>query len=188
MLIGYARVSTMDQTLQLQLDAFNKAGVERVYSEKISGKSKDRPQLTEMFKILRAGDKIVVYKLDRLGRSLKDLISIIEELNTLNVDLQILEGLPIDTSNASGKLMFQIIAAFAEYEKDLISERTKAGLASARARGKIGGRRPINKDHIDFAISLHRDREKNYSISEIIQKSGISRTTFYRYLKIRENI
>lgn len=180
MIFGYARVSTQEQDLKLQLDALNKAGVEEIFQEKVSGKNKERPELKKMIDILRKGDKVVIYKLDRLGRSLRDLIAIMEEFQSKGVDLQILQGLQLDTSNATGKLMFQIIGAFSEYERELIRERTMAGLESARARGKQGGRPKKNSDKVDLALKMYQD--KRYSIPEILDATGLSKTTLYRYI------
>lgn len=141
MLIGYARVSTKDQNLDMQLDALSKHGCERIYQEKQSGKSaNDRSQLQAMLDAVRQGDTVVVYKLDRLGRSTKDLIEIVNTLQDKGVGFISLNE-KIDTTGAMGKLVFQIFAALAEFERNVISERTKAGLEAAKARGRLGGRR-----------------------------------------------
>ena len=136
--VGYARVSTRDQDLSLQLDALEKAGCEKVFQEKLSGTDSGRPELRAMMSQLRKNDVIVVWKLDRLARSLKDLVSLVNEMNEKGVELNSLHD-HIDTSTAQGKFTFHLFAAMAEFERDIISERTKAGLAAARARGRTGG-------------------------------------------------
>ena len=138
--IGYARVSTSDQNNSLQIDALEKAGCERIYQEKYSGSSRERPELSKCLDTLRKGDTLTVWRLDRLGRSLKDLVAIISDLEAKGVGFRSLTE-AIDTTTAGGKLVFHIFAALAEFERMLIQERTKAGLAAARARGRKGGRR-----------------------------------------------
>jgi len=140
MRIGYARVSTQDQRSELQLDALAAAGCEQVFHEKMSGKDKDRPELETCLKVVRQGDTLIVWRLDRLGRSLKDLVEIVHELQDRGIGLQSLTE-NIDTTNAGGKLIFHVFAALAEFERNLIRERTVAGLAAARARGRKGGRK-----------------------------------------------
>ena len=140
MRIGYARVSTQDQHPELQLDALAAAGCEQIFQEKVSGKDKDRPELGICLKVLRTGDTLIVWRLDRLGRSLKDLVEIVHTLEARGVSFQSLTE-SIDTSNAGGKLVFHVFAALAEFERNLIRERTIAGLTAARARGRMGGRR-----------------------------------------------
>ncbi len=140
MRIGYARVSTQDQHPELQLDALTAVGCEQIFQEKVSGKDKDRPELGICLKVLRTGDTLIVWRLDRLGRSLKDLVEIVHTLEARGVSFQSLTE-SIDTSNAGGKLVFHVFAALAEFERNLIRERTIAGLTAARARGRMGGRR-----------------------------------------------
>ena len=140
MKIGYARVSTYEQNLDLQIDDLKKNGCEKIYEEKVSGSKADRPILQDMLKNLRNGDILVVWKLDRLGRSLKDLLEIVSGLQNRGVELVSLKE-SIDTTSSTGKLIFSIFGALAEYEKDIIRERTMAGLNSARARGIVGGRK-----------------------------------------------
>ena len=161
MKIGYARVSTKDQSLNLQKDALEKAGCRKIYSEQISGTKTDRANLDEMIEHVRQGDIIVVWKLDRLGRSLRDLINLISKFQDLGVGFKSLQD-NIDTTTPTGKLTFHLFAALAEFERDIISERTKAGLASARARGRRGGRpKELSKKALDkarLAESLYRTR------------------------------
>lgn len=179
-LIGYARVSVVTQRLDLQIDALNQHGVERIFSEKMTGTRSDRPQLQEMLKFLREGDTVVVWKLDRIGRSMRDLINIVTNLQEKGVHFVSLKE-NIDTSSATGKLIFGIFASLAEFERDLISERTRAGLDAAKARGRKGGRPGVDEEKIALAVKMHES--KQYSIPEILRATGISRTTLYRYLK-----
>jgi DNA invertase Pin-like site-specific DNA recombinase len=151
MKVGYARVSTKDQTLDLQLDALKKAGCSKIYTETVSGARADRPELAKLMDALRTGDVLVIWKLDRLGRSLKNLIDIVNDLLQRKVGLKSL-GDPIDTTTSQGRLTFNIFASLAEFERDLIRERTNAGLTAARARGaperpseRIGGKRRTDR-------------------------------------------
>lgn len=179
MIFGYARVSTQDQNLELQLDALNKYGCERIFQEKITGTRKDRPELDEMMKLLRNGDKIVIYKLDRIGRSTKHLIELSELFEKMGVELvSIMDNL--DTSTAMGRFYFRVMASLAELERDIISERTKAGLDAARSRGRNGGRPSANQKKVHLAIKMYKS--KDYSISQIVQATGISQATLYRKL------
>jgi len=185
MKIGYARVSTQDQNLDMQIDALKSVGCEIVFEEKISGKSKDRPELTKLFEKLRKGDTVVVWKLDRLGRSLKDLIDLITKMQQLDVSfLSIQDG--INTNTATGRFTFNIFASLAEFEREIISERTKAGLTSARARGRKGGRPSgYSKDTIRKikAVKTLYNAENSSSVQDIADSLQISRATCYRYLK-----
>jgi len=186
MKIGYARVSTKDQSLDLQEDALKKAGCKRIYSEQVSGKKTDRPKLSELIGQIREGDVVVVWKLDRLGRSLRDLVNLVSKFQDLGVGFQSLKD-NIDTTTPTGKLTFHLFAALAEFERDIISERTKAGLSAARARGRKGGRpKGLSKkaqDKARLAESLYKERER--SITEICNHLEISKPTLYRYLRGR---
>jgi DNA invertase Pin-like site-specific DNA recombinase len=182
MLIGYARVSTTDQTLALQQDALQKAGCTRIFTDTASGAQTERKGLNEALSYVRVGDTLVVWKLDRLGRSLKDLISRITELNNRNIGFKSLTE-SIDTTTSGGKLIFHIFGALAEFERDIIRERTNAGLEAARAKGKLGGRPPaLSPEKIKFARKLYAD--KNMSVAEICIMLGISRHTLRRYVKV----
>jgi len=177
--IGYARVSSDDQNLDLQRDALKLAGCERFYEEKESGGKADRAELARLFEALRPGDTLVVWRLDRLGRSLKHLIQTVEHLETLGVAFQSVTE-AIDTSSSGGKLVFHIFAALAEFERALIRERTQAGLRAARARGRQGGRpKLLGEEKRRMAQSLRDD--PGQSVSAICKTLGIARTTFYRY-------
>lgn len=186
MKIGYARVSTKDQTLDLQKDALRKAGCQKIFSEQISGAGKERPRLKELIEQLRQGDVIVVWKLDRLGRSLRDLVDMISKFQSIGVGFKSLQD-SIDTTTPSGKLTFHLFAALAEFERDIISTRTKAGLKAARSRGRHGGRpKGLSKKALDkarLAESLYKEKER--SISEICDHLDISKPTLYRYLRTR---
>lgn len=185
MKIGYARVSTQDQNLNMQTDALTNAGCEIIFEEKISGKSKDRPELTKLFEKLRKGDTVVVWKLDRLGRSLRDLIDLITKMQQMGVSfLSLQDG--INTNNATGRFTFNIFASLAEFEREIISERTRAGLNSARARGRKGGR-PSGYSNETIkkikAIKTLYDAADSPSVQDIADSFQISRATCYRYLQ-----
>src|SRR5215467_5465565 len=183
MLIGYARVSTNEQNLHLQRDALRKAGVtsKNIFTDKFTGTKAERPGLTEALSHLREGDTLVVWRLDRLGRSLPHLIETVAALQRQGVAFQsITEN--IDTSNATGKLVFHIFGALAEFERNLIKERTMAGLSAARARGRTGGRPPLEPSSSKVAAAKKLYRDKSNSIPEICKMLHISRATLYRYL------
>ena len=186
MKLGYARVSTPDQHFDLQLDALEQAGCEKIYKETISGGAKQRPQLKELLKTLRAGDVLVIWKLDRLGRSLKELVALVNELIEKKVGLQSLND-PIDTTTPQGRLSFNLFASLAEFERDLIRERTQAGLLAARARGRKGGRpkglSPEAEQTAYAAEALYR--EGQLGVQQIACKLGISKATLYTYLRVR---
>jgi DNA invertase Pin-like site-specific DNA recombinase len=179
MIIGYARVSTMDQNLNMQIDALNKYGCDRIYEEKITGTKKDRPQLAEMMTILRPGDKVVINKLDRISRSTKHLIDLSEYFEKRGVEFVSIHD-SIDTSTPMGRFFFRILASIAELERDIISERTKAGLSSARARGRSGGRPKAPVKNVELALKMYQS--KQYSLREIVEATRISQATIYRNL------
>jgi len=185
MKIGYARVSTLDQKLELQLDELKSFGCETIFKEKMSGKSKTRPELTKMVDQLRKGDVVVVWKLDRLGRSLKDLIELVSSFREKGVEFVSLKD-GIDTGTATGRFTFNIFASLAEFEREIIRERTMAGLEAARARGRKGGRpKGLSKEALAKATSakiLYKSGEK--TIKEIAEGLGISRATCYRYIEM----
>ena len=163
----------------MQVDALTQYGVEKIYKEKLTGTRKDRPQLEELFKFLRNGDKIVVYKLDRISRSTRHLIELSELFNDLGVDFVSIND-SIDTSTAMGKFFFRTMASIAELERDIISERTKSGLQTRKSRGRKGGRPSKKKDKVEMAIKMYKS--KDYTISQITEATGISKTSLYRYL------
>src|SRR3954464_12860470 len=181
MLVGYARVSTSDQTLDLQHDALTKAGCTKIFTDTASGAQTEREGLTEALSYVRTGDTLVVWKLDRLGRSLKDLITRITELQSRQIGFKSLTE-QIDTTTNGGKLIFHIFGALAEFERDIIRERTQAGLTAARARGKKGGRRPRLKP-VEIALVRKLYEDKQNSVEDICKSFKISRMTLWRYVK-----
>lgn len=187
MKIGYARVSTSDQNLELQLDALRKEGCEEIFQDKVSGVSKEKPGFDEMIKRLRKGDVVVIYKLDRLSRSLIDLVSTISKFDELGVGFKSLNDTHIDTTSPSGKFVFHLFSSLAEFERDLIRQRTQAGLKSARARGRIGGRpkglSPKAEETAIVCETLYR--EGKLSSNAIAKQLNVSKATLYKYLKHR---
>lgn len=180
MRIGYARVSTQQQNLELQQDALKAAGCDRVIIDVASGKGMQRSGLDQLRDVLRKGDVLVVWRLDRLGRSLKQLIELIPELEQSGIGFQSLQE-SIDTTTPGGKLVFHIFGALAEFERNLISERTRAGLAAARARGRKGGRpKALPRERRELAVQLYHG--KKHSIRQICELVGISRPTLYAYV------
>jgi len=178
--LGYARVSTPDQDLALQLDALEAAGCVRVFSETASGARSQRPQLERLFDQLREGDTLVVWRLDRLGRSLRHLVTLVEELDTRGVGFRALDQ-QIDTTTASGRLQIHLFAALAEFERELGRERTHAGLQAARARGRRGGRpRALSGDQVAVVRAMYDSRE--HTVTAIAGVLGVSRATIYREL------
>jgi DNA invertase Pin-like site-specific DNA recombinase len=175
MIIGYARVSTQDQNPELQLDALQRAGCEQVFSDKVTGVLRERPELTACLRTLRQGDTLVVWKLDRLARSVKDLVELIHDLDCRGVGFRSLTEM-IDTTSAGGRLIFHIFGALAEFERSLIRERTLAGLAAARARGRRGGRRAaMSKADIRKAAAMLSDPA--ITKAEVAKHFGVSRVT-----------
>ena len=182
MLIGYARVSTQDQTLDLQTDALKAAGCEKLFTDTTSGAKSERPGLQDAMNHLRAGDTLVVWRLDRLGRTLKHLIATITDLSDNGIGFKSLQE-NMDTTTSGGKLIFHIFGALAEFEREVIRERTNAGLQAARARGRRGGRPKIQtKDpkKIAFARKLYADQDM--TVHEICEQLHISKSTLYRYV------
>lgn len=181
MLIGYARISTDDQNLNSQRDSLNQAGCETIFEDTLSGSMIGRPALADALKFIRSGDTLVIWRLDRLSRTLKDLIETINLLKNRKIGLKSLQEY-IDTSSSSGKLVFHIFASLAEFEKNLIRDRTKAGLQAARARGRLGGRpKSLTNDKQKLALQLYND--KQHSIQQICEIMGITKPTLYRYIK-----
>jgi len=181
MLIGYARVSTDDQNLNLQRDALEKAGCDKIFTDQVSGTKAKRPGLEQALSHLRAGDTLVVWRLDRLGRSLRHLIDTITDLQERGIGFKSLTE-SIDTTTSGGRLVFNIFASLAEFEREIIRERTQAGLQAARARGRSGGRRKALTDkQVQQLKQLAAD--PNNSVEEMCKTFGISRMTYYRYVK-----
>lgn len=183
--VGYARVSSSDQNLDLQRDALLQAGCHRVFEDKVSGVKVDRPGLTEALAYLRPGDTLVVWRLDRLGRSLPHLIATVQDLADRGISFMSLQE-AIDTSTPGGNLVFQIFGALAEFERNLIRERTLAGLAAARARGRHGGRPPkLSSQKQELLFHLYDGRK--HPVSVICSLIGISRSSVYGYLRARRS-
>src|SRR5437588_7205473 len=181
MLIGYARVSTSDQTLNIQKDALEKIGCVKIFTDTISGSTTERQGLAAALSYVREGDTLVVWRLDRLGRSLKHLIETITDLNNRKIGFKSIQE-NIDTTTSGGKLVFHIFGALAEFEREIIRERTQAGLQAARARGRKGGRpKALTPKKAKMVQDLYRNKEN--SIDEICKTLNISRTTLYRYIK-----
>lgn len=186
MLIGYARVSTQDQHLDLQLDALKAAGCDKVFTDKLSGSKTDRPGLAEALSYCRQGDCLVVWKLDRLGRSLPHLVETVADLKEKGIDFRSCKE-NIDTSTATGKLIFHIFAALAEFERDCIRDRTQAGLTAARERGRVGGRpKTLTEDKISLAKSILAGAVDGMAgtVSDVAKTLGVSRATVYRSISI----
>ncbi len=180
MKVGYARVSTDDQKLDLQTDALKAEGCEEIFSDVASGAKDERKGLIEALKYIRKGDTLVVWKLDRLGRSLKHLIEVVNDLTKREIGFKSLKE-NIDTTTSGGKLVFHIFGALAEFERDIIRERTIAGLAAARVRGRLGGRKPM-MDEKKVKMALELIDTNNYSVTEVCKFLKISRSTLYRNL------
>jgi DNA invertase Pin-like site-specific DNA recombinase len=184
MLIGYARVSTYDQTLHLQQDALTKAGCSKIFTDTASGAKAERKGLEEALSYIRGGDTLVVWRLDRLGRSLRDLIATMTMLDERKIGFKSLTE-NIDTTTSGGKLIFHIFGALAEFERNLIRERTQAGLSAARARGRKGGRPKALRDRrVGIAQALYNNKQN--SIADICHTLKISKATLYRYIKTGE--
>lgn len=181
MLVGYARISTNTQSLELQQDALIKIGCEKIFEDCASGGKADRPGLVEALRYSRKGDTLVVWRLDRLGRSLQDLIMLVNGLNSQGIEFRSLQE-SMDTATSGGKLIFHLFGAIAEFERNLIIERTKAGIASARLRGRLGGRKQSHSDaKIRSAQMLVLQQFK--TVAEVCEEFGFSEMTYYRRVK-----
>ena len=178
-IFGYARVSTEQQNLDRQLDALKKYGVDIIYNEKMTGTKRDRPELTKLLDRMTEGDTVVIESLSRLGRSTKDLIELTELFEQKGVHLVSLKE-SIDTSTSTGKLLFTLMSAIAQFERDVIADRTREGLRAARARGKAGGRPKTDPDAVRKAVKLYHTQQ--YSIGEIEELTGVKKSTLYRNL------
>jgi DNA invertase Pin-like site-specific DNA recombinase len=183
MFIGYARVSTDEQDTRLQIDALKRAGCEKIYEERASGSRTDRPELNKALAHGRKGDVVIVWKLDRLGRSLPHLIDTVHNLEERKVGFRSLTD-NIDTTTASGRMFFHMMGALAQFERDLIRERTMAGLKAARERGNVGGRpRKLSDADLKFARSLMRDKSEHWSWPAVATRLGVSHMTLWRAMK-----
>lgn len=185
-LIGYARVSTQEQDLNLQLDALEKAGCskDKIFVDKVSGSKAERPGLEKCLAVIQPGDTLLVWRLDRLGRSMVHLISLIEDLRTRQIGFKSICDGAIDTTTASGELIFNIFSSLAQFERRLIQERTKAGLDAARARGRQGGRKKVEATNPKVMMAKNMHKDHGMSIENICKTLKISRASFYRYLSL----
>ena len=183
MLIGYARVSTLDQNLDRQTDALNTAGAVKLFTEKVTGKKTDRPELMKLIEQLRDGDVVVISELTRLSRSTKDLFAIVELIQSKGADIRSLKETWLDTTTPHGKLMFTIFAGLSQFEADLTAQRTREGLEAARLRGRLGGRPKTDKGKADMALKMHESGQ--FTVQEICSNCGIGKTTLYRIIKER---
>lgn len=186
MLVGYARVSTQDQDTALQVDALKAAGCERIFEEKASGAQRDRPELKEALGFMRTGDTLVCYRLDRVARSLKQLIETVEDLEARGIGFKSLNE-QIDTTSAGGKLVFHIFASLAEFERSLIRSRTMAGLEAAKARGRVGGR-PKSLDDEKLAVAKTLLANSDMTVTAIAKQIGTTPATLYRYLPAARSV
>lgn len=184
MKLGYARCSTLDQNLDWQIDALTKEGCDRIFQEKFTGTRKDRPELLRMMDMLREGDTVIICELTRLSRSVKDLFDLVEQVEKAGANIKSLKEPWLDTTTPQGRLLFTIFSGVSQFERELIRERTMEGLASARARGRMGGRPGKDKKIIEQALTLYDS--KAYSVDEISKTTGISRATLYKYVNLRK--
>ena len=184
MKLGYARCSTLDQNLDWQIDALMKEGCDRIFQEKFTGTRKDRPELLRMMDMLREGDTVIICELTRLSRSVKDLFDLVEQVEKAGANIKSLKEPWLDTTTPQGRLLFTIFSGVSQFERELIRERTMEGLASARARGRMGGRPGKDKKIIEQALTLYDS--KAYSVDEISKTTGISRATLYKYVNLRK--
>lgn len=185
MIIGYARVSTSGQSLDGQCDSLRQAGCERIYGEKVSGAKVQRPELERMLDALRDGDTVVITELTRLGRSVKDLFSIIERIHDAGASIRSIRETWLDTTTPQCNLLLTIFAGLSQFERDLTRQRTKQGLEAARARGRKGGRPKAATDKVDTALKMYDSRL--HTIAEITKSTGISRSTLYRAIDVRKS-
>lgn len=184
MIIGYARCSTADQNLDWQIDALKQYGCEDIFQEKYTGTTKERPELSILLRSLRKGDTIIICELTRLSRSVKDLFDLVEKIDKAGANIKSLKEPWLDTTTPQGRLLFTIFSGVSQFERELIVERTRAGLKAARARGRKGGHPKVDKDTIEQAMTLY-DSGK-YPVSQILKMSGICRRTLYKYINIRK--
>jgi DNA invertase Pin-like site-specific DNA recombinase len=185
-LFGYARVSTDDQDLSLQIDALTQHGIPKsaIFMDKVSGAKTERPGLAKCLESLTSGDILVVWRLDRLGRSMRHLIGLVEDLRSKGIGFRSLNEGAIDTTCASGELIFNIFSALAQFERRLIQERTKAGLTAARARGRCGGRPKVTVSDAKVVLAKKLNADKTLDIDDVCKTLRISRSTFYRYVRM----
>ena len=183
-IIGYARVSTEDQDLSMQVDELTKAGCKKIFEDIVSGAKAERKGLEDCLSTLQEGDTLMVWRIDRLGRSLKHLVEIVTNLKDRGIKFKSLHDGAIDTTTASGEFMFNIFGCLAQFERRLIQERTRAGLSAARARGRLGGRKPISADDERVLAVKKLSTDKAMSVMAICRTVGISRASYYRFVNM----
>ena len=184
MKFGYARCSTLDQNLDWQIDALTKEGCDRIFQEKFTGTKKDRPELLRMLDMPREGDTVIICELTRLSRSVKDLFDLVARVEKAGANIKSLKEPWLDTTTPQGRLLFTIFSGVSQFERELIRERTMEGLASARARGRMGGRPGKDPKVVEQALTLYDS--KAYSVDEISKTTGLSRGTIYKYIRLRK--
>ena len=184
MKFGYACCSTLDQNLDWQIDALTKEGCDTIFQEKLTGTRKDRPELIRLLDMLREGDTVIICELTRLSRSVKDLFDLVEQVEKAGANIKSLKEPWLDTTTPQGRLLFTIFSGVSQFERELIRERTIEGLASARARGRMGGRPGKDQKVVEQALTLYDSRA--YSVDEISKTTGISRATLYKYINLRK--
>ena len=183
MRIGYARVSTQDQNLDRQRDQLQQDGCERIYEEKVSGARSDRPELGRLLDALREGDVVVVAELSRLSRSVRDLFSIVGQINERGAEIKSLKEPWLDTTTPQGRLLFTFFSGISEFEREIIRERTIEGISAARARGRNGGHPPLDSKRVDLALKMYDSRA--CTVAEITRATGVSKSALYRYLRMK---
>jgi DNA invertase Pin-like site-specific DNA recombinase len=183
MIVGYARVSTADQNLDRQIDALRTAGAEKLFTEKVTGRKQDRPELMKMIEQLREGDVVVISELTRLSRSTKDLFAIVDMIKSKGADIRSLKETWLDTTTPQGALMMTIFAGLSQFEADLTAQRTREGLAAARARGRFGGRPKTSAEQIQRALKMY---DGGFSVDETCKSCGISKSTLYNFINERK--
>lgn len=185
MRIGYARVSTQDQNLDRQRDQLRQDGCERIYEEKESGARSDRPELARLLDTLREGDVVVVAELSRLGRSVKDLFCLVEQIHRAGAEIRSLKEPWLDTTTPQGRLLFTFFSGISEFERELIRQRTLEGMAAARARGRLGGHPFLDPKKVDLALKMYDS--KACTVAEITKATGVSKSALYQYIRGRKN-
>lgn len=183
MIIGYGRVSTADQNLNRQIDALKNAGAVKLFTEKMTGKKKDRPELMKLIDQLREGDVVLISELTRLSRSTKDLFAIVDQIKSKGADIKSLKETWLDTTTPQGALMMTIFAGLSQFEADLTAQRTREGLAAARARGRLGGRPKTSDEKVKRALKMY---DGGFSVDEVCKSCGISKSTLYNFINGRK--
>ena len=183
MIIGYARVSTQDQNLSRQIDQLQREGCERIFEEKASGKTKDRPELMRMIDSLRSGDVVITSELTRLSRSVRDLFQLVDQIHGAGAEIKSLKEPRLDTTTPQGRLLFTFFAGISEFERELIRQRTLEGLDAARARGHNGGHPVLDSKKVDLALKMYD--AKTCTVAEITKATGISKSALYAYVRSR---